>query len=64
MKNYTSKFQKNQGSILPNPSNRIQSLIKTQIVNRLSAAKYQGIKGPGYFVARAVQSTWGGFGAA
>lgn len=64
MKIYKAAFQKNQGSILPNPSKRIKSLIKKQIVNRLALAKYQGAKGPTYALAKLASTHWGGFASA
>lgn len=65
--NYKKSYQKDQGRTLPFPlfpSKKFKSFVKSQTVDRLMAAKFQGERGPSYIAARAIQKLWGGFRAA
>jgi len=62
--NYKANFQKNQHRTLPFPlfpSKKFKSFVKSQTVDRLMAAKYQGQTGIGSTVASTIKNHWGGF---
>jgi hypothetical protein len=62
--NYKKSFQKNQGRSLPLPlfpSKKFKSFVKSQTVDRLAAAKFQGQTGLGFTVASTIKNNWGGF---